>query len=124
MESSRITSGYKVIENLTLYAKWIKKDISSTFDAMRYWTSGSTATAYYIYDYVDLEKLAEVVNSGIDLAGVTITQRNNIVINTSVLGNNFEEPEEASTGEPNAELINFAGIGSKNNLFAGTAPHP
>ena len=120
LESSRITSGYKVTENLTLYAKWIKKDVSSTFDAMRYWTSGSTATAYYIYDYVDLEKLAEVVNSGIDLAGVTITQRNNIVINTSVLGNNFEEPAEASEGEPNANLINFAGIGSRKYPFAGT----
>ena len=89
-------------------------------DAFRKWTAESTVTAWSVYNYEDLEKLAEAVNGGKDLAGVTITQKEDIIINEAVLGENFAEPAEAAEGEPNAELKNFAGIGSKSNPFAGT----
>ena len=89
-------------------------------DAMRNWTVGSTATAWSVYNYEDLVKLAEIVNGGNSLAGVTITQKEDITINESVLGDNFIEPVEAAEGEPNVGLRNFAGIGSRSNPFAGT----
>ena len=89
-------------------------------DAMRKWTAESTATAWSIYNYEDLVKLAEIVNGGKDLAGVTITQKEDITINASVLGDGFEEPAEAEACKPNANLINFAGIGSRKIPFAGT----
>lgn len=89
-------------------------------DAMRLWTAESTATAWSVYNYEDLEKLAEVVNGETDLAGIVITQKEDITINAAVLGDGFEEPAEAAAGEPNANLINFTGIGSKSAPFAGT----
>ena len=89
-------------------------------DAMRFFTNDSEEKEWSIYNYVDLEKLAEVVNSGRNLKGVTINQRNNILINKSVLGKNFTEPTEVVAGEPNPSLINFAGIGSREHPFAGT----
>jgi hypothetical protein len=89
-------------------------------DAMRLWTAESTATAWSVYNYEDLEKLAEVVNGGTDLAGIVVTQKEDIAINAAVLGEAFAEPEEAANGEPNANLKNFAGIGSKKKPFAGT----
>lgn len=89
-------------------------------DAMRLWTAESTATAWSVYNYEDLEKLAEVVNGGTDLAGIVITQKEDIAINEAVLGDGFVEPAEAEGAEPNADLINFAGIGSKDKPFAGT----
>jgi hypothetical protein len=121
----------EIIESGTLYAIAVKgskvSEITSAAykavapaDAMRNWTAESEAKAYSVYKYADLEKLAEVVNGGKDLAGVTITQKKNIKINESVLGEKFAEPEEAEGAEPNASLKNFAGIGSKDKLFAGT----
>ena len=89
-------------------------------DAIRLWTAETTATAGSVYNYEDLVKLAEIVNGGKDLAGVTITQKEDIAINAAVLGDGFVEPAEAAAGEPNADLINFAGIGSKSAPFAGT----
>ena len=89
-------------------------------DAMRLWTAESTATAWSVYNYEDLEKLAEVVNGGNALAGVVITQKEDIAINAAVLGDGFVEPAEAEDGVANADLINFAGIGSKKTPFAGT----
>ena len=89
-------------------------------DAMRLWTAESTATAWSVYNYEDLEKLAEVVNGGTDLAGIVITQKEDIAINAVVLGDGFVEPAEAEDGVANADLINFAGIGSKKTPFAGT----
>ena len=89
-------------------------------DSIRKWVSGTTTTAYSVYNFDDLVKLAEIVNGGNDLAGITITQKENIKINDSVLGDGFVEPAEAADGVANAELINFAGIGSKDHLFAGT----
>jgi len=89
-------------------------------DAMRLWTAESTATAWSVYNYEDLEKLAEVVNGGTDLAGIVITQKEDIAINAAVLGDGFVEPAEAEDGVANADLINFAGIGSKKTPFAGT----
>ncbi len=89
-------------------------------DAIRLWTAESTATAWSVYNFEDLEKLAEIVNGGKDLAGVTITQKEDITINETVLGEKFAEPEEAEAGVANANLKNFAGIGSKSNPFAGT----
>ena len=89
-------------------------------DAIRLWTAESTATTWSVYNFEDLEKLAEIVNGGKDLAGVTITQKEDITINESVLGDNFAEPAEAEAGVANADLKNFAGIGSKKNPFAGT----
>jgi len=121
----------EIAENVTIYAIAAKgekvSEITSAAyttvapaDAMRNWTEESTATAYSVYKYADLEKLAEVVNDGNALAGVTITQKANIKINEAVLGEKFAEPEEASAGEPNADLINFAGIGSRKIPFSGT----
>ena len=89
-------------------------------DAIRLWTAESTATAWSVYNYEDLEKLAEIVNGGKDLAGVTITQKEDITINETVLGEKFAEPEEAEAGVANANLKNFAGIGSVDHPFAGT----
>ena len=89
-------------------------------DSIRNWTAESTATAWSVYNFSDLKKLAEIVNGGKNLAGVTITQKEDITINESVLGEKFAEPAEAAAGEPNADLKNFAGIGSKSNPFAGT----
>lgn len=89
-------------------------------DAMRLWTAESTATAWSVYNYEDLEKLAEVVNGGTDLAGIVVTQKEDIAINAAVLGDGFVEPAEAEGAEPNADLINFAGIGNKKTPFAGT----
>ena len=89
-------------------------------DAIRLWTAESTATAWSVYNFEDLEKLAEIVNGGKDLAGVTITQKEDITINEAVLGENFAEPEEAEAGVANANLKNFAGIGSVDHPFAGT----
>lgn len=89
-------------------------------DAFRKWTAESTVTAWSVYNYEDLEKLAEAVNGGKDLAGVTITQKEDITINEAVLGDKFAEPAEAEAGVANASLKNFAGIGSKDKPFAGT----
>ena len=89
-------------------------------DSMIKWTAESTATAWSVYNYDDLVKLAEIVNGGKDLAGITITQKADITINESVLGEKFAEPAEAEAGVANADLINFAGIGSKKYPFAGT----
>ncbi len=89
-------------------------------DSMVKWTADSTAKAWSVYNLDDLVKLAEIVNSGNDLAGITITQKADIKINESVLGEKFAEPEEADAGVANADLINFAGIGSEDNPFAGT----
>ena len=121
----------EIAENVTIYAIAAKgekvSEITSAAyttvvpaDAMRNWTAESTATAYSVYKYADLEKLAEVVNGGNALAGVTITQKKDIKINESVLGENFAEPEEAEAGVANADLINFAGIGSRKIPFSGT----
>lgn len=121
----------EIAENVKIYAIAAKgekvSEITSAAyttvvpaDAMRNWTAESTATAYSVYKFADLEKLAEVVNGGNALAGVTITQKVNIKINETVLGEKFAEPEEAEAGVANANLINFAGIGSKANPFAGT----
>jgi len=89
-------------------------------DAIRLWTAESAATAWSVYNYEDLEKLAEIVNGGKDLAGVTITQKEDITINEAVLGDKFAEPEEAEAGVANANLKNFAGIGSRKIPFSGT----
>ena len=89
-------------------------------DSIRLWTAESTSKAWSVYNFADLEKLAEIVNGGNTLAGVTITQKADITINEAVLGENFAEPAEAAEGEPNASLKNFAGIGSKDKPFAGT----
>ena len=89
-------------------------------DSIRKWTSDSSVKAWSVYNFDDLVKLAEIVNGGKDLAGFTITQKVDITINESVLGDGFEEPAEADAGVANADLINFAGIGSKDKLFAGT----
>ena len=97
-----------------------KIEANNTGNAIRYWTSVSTATAWSVYNYEDLQKLAEIVNGGNSLAGVTITQKEDIIINESVLGNEFIEPEEAAVGEPNASLNVFAGIGSRRIPFSGT----
>ncbi|MCR5765932.1 MAG: hypothetical protein K6G09_08170, partial [Treponema sp.] len=121
----------EIAENVKIYAIAAKgekvSEITSAAyttvvpaDAMRNWTAESTATAYSVYKYADLEKLAEVVNGGNALAGVTITQKANIKINEAVLGEKFAEPAEAEDGVANADLINFAGIGSKKTPFAGT----
>ena len=121
----------EIVESGTLYAIAVKgnkvSEIKSAAyktvapaDAMRNWTAESTATAYSVYKYADLEKLAEVVNGKNPLAGVTITQKKDIKINESVLGDKFAEPAEAEACKPNADLINFAGIGSRKIPFSGT----
>ena len=121
----------EIVESGTLYAIAVKgskvSEITSAAykavapaDAMRNWTAESEAKAYSVYKYADLEKLAEVVNGGNALSGVTITQKKNIKINESVLGEKFAEPEEAEGCEPNPNLINFAGIGSRKIPFSGT----
>ena len=124
-------NGYYWIAALDTYGYWfyVLKYISNINkttagmgprDAIRNWVPETTSSQWAVYNYEDLEKLAEIVNGGDDLAGVTITQKENIIINESVLGDGFIEPEEAAEGEPNASLRNFAGIGSKNYPFAGT----
>ena len=109
------------------YSKFVVQSVSNIYkttngpnDAIRNWVPGTTSTQWSVYNFDDLKKLAEIVNGGNNLAGVTITQKENITINPSVLGNEFIEPEEAAEGEPNDELINFSGIGSRDNPFAGT----
>lgn len=95
-------------------------------DAMRYWNSSSSATEWSVYGVEDLEKLAEVVNSGNALAGVTITQKKDIVINEKVLSDDFVEPAEGDEpGTPNPNLKNLDSIGKgkdveKDNPFSGT----
>ena len=98
----------------------INKTTSRPKDAIRNWVPETTSNQWAVYNFEDLEKLAEIVNGGDNLAGVTITQKEDIIINNSVLGYEFIEPEEAAVGEPNASLRNFAGIGSKDHPFAGT----
>ena len=121
----------EITENETIYAIAAKGEkvseitsaaytVVTPADSIQKWTAEATATAYSVYDYEDLAKLAEIVNGGTGLAGVTITQKRNIAINAAVLGDGFVEPAEVAAGEPNADLINFAGIGSKSNPFAGT----
>ena len=121
----------EITENETIYAIAAKGEkvseitsaaytVVTPADSIQKWTAESTATAYSVYDYEDLSKLAEIVNGGKDLAGVTITQKRDIAINAAVLGEKFAEPAEAAAGEPNADLINFAGIGKKDSPFAGT----
>ena len=95
-------------------------------DAMRYWQSSSTATEWSVYGVEDLEKLAEVVNGGNALAGVTITQKKDIVINEKVLSDDFKEPAEGDeAGTPNPNLKNLDSIGTgkdveNDNPFSGT----
>lgn len=88
-------------------------------DAVRNWDAEKPSTAMSVYKYSDLEKLAEIVNGGNALSGVTITQKKDIAINKSVLGEKFVEPAEAEECKPNADLINFAGIGNRKSPFAG-----
>lgn len=81
-------------------------------DAMRNWTIDSESTEWSVYGVADLEKLAEVVNDGNDLSDSTITVKNDIVINKSVLTKDFEEPAEgAEPGTPNPNLKNLESIG-------------
>ena len=94
-------------------------------DAMRNWKSTSSSTEWAVYGVQDLEKLAEVVNGGESLAGVTIKQKKNIVINEKVLSDDFKEPAEGSEpGTPNPNLKNLESIGSgqdhNDNPFSGT----
>ena len=87
-------------------------------DSIRMYEEGGTA--YSVYNYKDLKKLASLVNGGNNLTGVTITQKADIVVNDSVLGTAWTAPVEVAAGEANADLEVFDGIGNKENGFAGT----
>ena len=75
---------------------------------------------YVVSDVAGLQKLAELVNGGNTLAGVTITLANDITINDAVLLDGFLEPAEGEGATANADLVNLDSIGNKANAFAGT----
>lgn len=134
--ATKYTDPIKITEDVTIYAIVVGRhkvsEIASAKytavqptepipeDSIRNWTSDSAVKTWSVYNFADLKKLAEIVNDGNPLAGVTITQKNNITINESVLGENFKEPAEAEECKPNADLINFEGIGSRKIPFSGT----
>ena len=80
-------------------------------DAVRYYGEGSKLTELSVYGVEDLEKLAELVNAGDDFEGMTVTVKNDIVINTNVLKEGFLEPDEGPDGTPNPNFKNLESIG-------------
>ena len=78
------------------------------------------ATAYKLSNVEGLRKLAEIVNDGNSLAGITITQTEDITINAKVLKAGFLEPDEGADCTPNASLVNLDSIGKRDTPFAGT----
>ena len=80
-------------------------------DAVRYYGEGSTFTELSVYGVEDLEKLAELVNAGDDFEGMTVTVKNDIIINKNVLTSEFLEPEEGPEGTPNSKFKNLESIG-------------
>ena len=89
-------------------------------NSIRNYDASSSVTNYTVSTVKDLVKLAELVNGGNKLAGVTITQKADIKFNDRVLGDDWSAPLEASAGQPNADLLVFDGIGNKNTTFSGT----
>lgn len=93
-------------------------------DSIRLWTNGSAQTEWKIYDRWDLEKLSEIVNSGVDFANTTFTVMNDITINSKVLvedeSGSLAEPAESSDGNPASGLVNLDSIGMRTKAFKGT----
>ena len=71
-------------------------------DSIRNWTSEAAATEYKVYNVEDLKFLAETVNAGNTLAGITVIVANDITINDSVLKAGFLEPDEGEGATANA----------------------
>ena len=89
-------------------------------DAVRYYGDGSTLTELSVYGVEDLEKLAELVNAGDDFDGMTVTVKNDIVINTKLLTDDFKEPEEGPDATPNPNFKNLDSIGNRaSTAFKG-----
>ena len=89
-------------------------------DAVRYYGEGSKLTELSVYGVEDLEKLAELVNAGDDFDGMTVTVKNDIVINTKLLTDDFKEPEEGPDGTPNPNFKNLDSIGNRaSTAFKG-----
>jgi len=85
-------------------------------DAVRFFTEDSKLTELSVYGVEDLEKLAEIVNEGDDFEGMTVTVKNDIVINKNVLSADFLEPEEGPDATPNPSLKNLNSIGTGKAL--------
>lgn len=133
-ESEPFSSGYSAQlpnEDGTIYAVVKKGEEFSavksfTFtlipaDSIRTYASENEArTEFAVYNYKDLLKLAELVNGGNTLSGVTIFQDGNIIINENLLDEEFNAPAEAEACKPNANFLSFEGIGSKSKPFSGT----
>ena len=113
---------YRIENMLEILNKTTNPRIPS--DSIRKWTADSTETEYKVYNVEDLRYLATIVNAGNSLAGITITQANDIVINHNLLGKDFEEPIEGDNAMPNSKYINLDSIGTGNGSsaksFAGT----
>ena len=81
--------------------------------------------SYYVSDVDGLRKLAEIVNGteateANSLAGYTITQTADIIVNENVLQDGFLEPDEGPDCTPNPNLVNLDSIGKWDAPFSGT----
>ena len=82
-------------------------------DSIRNYVNG-TSVNWSVYNVFDLVKLAEIVNGGDSLSGVTVTVQNDITVNENLLTEDYDAPKEYAAGISARGFNNLDSIGRYN----------